>query len=103
MKTKKPKLTTEQETALVAAIKEAFAFGESFDATSIYLRAAEHAGLANVLEGIIGPKARYKEVSWGREKSGRLKLNLCRPVILAVQHHFETDWIGWWSYKASAA
>ena len=68
---------------------------------SIWIRAKSDTGLAKVLEDIIGPNARYK--SRKHRRLGELKSALCRPVIRAVQHHFETDMLGQWRFGTTAA
>jgi hypothetical protein len=94
----KKRLNSEQESQLVVAIKAAFPPGRKFDATSVFFRATltdSDPRLLEVLESVVGPKARYKS-GWRR---GEFKYGLCRSVILTVVDRFETDSIGWWSWN----
>lgn len=91
-------MTAEQETELVAAIKDAFA-GDNrnpfFDETSVVGRAGEHLRLGAALESIVGPNGRYRS-GWRR---GRFKYKNCEAVALAVRVHFAVNAEGWWRIK----
>jgi hypothetical protein len=87
-------MTPEQESELVAAIKEAFDSDKWFDEASILGRAngGESPRLTAAIESIVGPKTRYRS-GWRR---GWFKPRPCKAAILAVRKHFETDEAGWW-------
>jgi hypothetical protein len=66
------------------------------DATSVALRArgGDYPQLTQVVEAVVGPKARYKSGYW----RGLLKTKLCRDMIYEVRHHFAVDTVGWWHH-----